>query len=144
MAIVNRDKDSSEQIYTVQLKHNAVVAVGATLYAGSVPSPGQLLETKLAGWGLSSVPSYSVQIHRWTSAGSTVIGVGSGLTLAVAFGVSGGMVGETYAANGSLTALQAGDVLVLKSAGANTAASALVADFVIKATQDIKKTHDIS
>lgn len=144
MAIVNRDLDSSQQVYEVGFKHNAVVAVSATLYAGAVASPGQLLETKLAGWGLSGVPSYTVQIHRWTSAGSTVIAVGSGLTLAVAFGVSGGMAGETYAANGSLTALQAGDILVLKSAGANTASSALVASFVIKATQDIKKTHSIS
>jgi len=143
MAIVNRDKDSSEQVYTVEFATNTVVAVSATLYAGAVSSPGQLLETKVAGWGLSGAPVYTVQIHRWTSAGATIIALGGGLTLGGAFGLSGAMVGETYVANSSLAALQAGDVLVLKSSGSNTASSALVANFVIKATQDIKKTHDI-
>lgn len=143
MALVNRDKDASEQPYVVEFAVNAVTAVSATLYAGVVSSPGQLLQTVLAGWGLSGAPAYTVQIHRWTTAGSTVIAPGSAISVAVAFGVSGGLVGETYASNSSLAAVQVGDVLVLKSSGANTASSALVANFVIKATQDIKKTHSI-
>ena len=143
MGLANRDKDASEQVYVVDFAVNAVTAVSATLYAGAVSSPGQLLQTVVAGWGLSGTPAYTVQIHRWTTAGSTVIAPGSAITVAVAFGVSGAMVGETYAASSTLAAVQAGDILVLKSSGANTASSALVANFVIKATQDIKKTHSI-
>lgn len=143
MAIVNRDLDSSEQLYVLQHSSPAVVATGATIYAALVPSPGQLLEFKVAGKGLSGTPTYDVEIHRWTSAGVTVIAPGSAITMAVAFGVSGGAIGATYAAASSLAAVQAGDVLVVKSGGANTASTGLVAAFVLKATQDIKKSFDI-
>ena len=143
MALCNRDKDASEQPYVVEFATNTLTAVSATLYAGIVSSPGQLLQSVVAGWGLSGTPAYTVQIHRWTSGGATVIAPGSAITFAVAYGVSGGLSGETYNAASSLAAVQVGDVLVLKSSGANTASLALVANFVIKATQDIKKTHSI-
>lgn len=143
MAIVNRDKDASEQNYVLSYSAPAVVATGATLFAALVPSPGQLLEFKVSGAGLSGAPTYNVEIHRWTSAGATQIAPGSAITLAVAFGVSGSAIGATYAAASSLAAVQAGDVLVIKSGGANTASTGLVAAFVVKATQDIKKSFDI-
>lgn len=143
MGIANRDKDASEQNYVMTYAQQAVVATGATVMCGLVPSPGQLLEFKVSGLGLSGTPTYNVEIHRWTSGGATQIAPGSAITLSVAFGVSGGAIGSTYAANSSLAALQAGDLLVVKSGGANTASTGLVASFVIKATQDIKKSFDI-
>jgi hypothetical protein len=143
MAIVNRDKDASEQLYVLSYSAPGVVAVSATLQAALVPSAGQLLEFKVAGQGLSGAPFYNVQIQRWTSAGLTVIDPGGSVTMAAAFGVSGSAYGATYAAASSLAALQAGDILAIKSGGANTASTGLVAAFVIKATQDIKKSFDI-
>ncbi len=143
MGIANRDKDSSEQIYQIDVNNNAVLATSATLFCAAIPSSGQLLQTVVTAWGLSAVPVYAVKIVRWTSAGITVISPGGGLTIAIAFGVSGGLVGETYAANSSLASVQAGDALLLASSGANTSSLALVASFVIKATQDIKKTHSM-
>lgn len=143
MGIANRDLDASEQLYTLDYVNNALVAVSATLYVGLVKSPGQLLEHKISANGLSGTPAYNVEIHRWTSAGLTVIAPGSAITVAGAFGLSGGAQGATYAANSSLAALLAGDLLCLKSSGANTAALQVVASFVIKATQDFKKSFDI-
>lgn len=143
MGVANRDLDSSEQNYTVEFKEGAV-ATGATVLCGPVKSPGQLRQLVLSGLGLSGAPTYNVEIWRWTSAGLTVINPGSAITLAAAFGVSGGLIGATYAANSSLAALQVGDVLALKSGGANTAVTQLVGAFVVKATQDIKQSHSIT
>lgn len=143
MAITNRDLDASEQLYTVDYINNALVATGATLYVGLVKSPGQLLAHQVSANGLSGTPAYNVEIHRWNSAGLTVIAPGSAVTVPIAFGVSGGALGVSYAANSSLAALQSGDLLVLKSSGANTAALQVVASFVIKAVQDYKKTFGV-
>jgi len=143
MAIVNRDLDASQQNYVVDVVANGVLGTGASVVACIVPSPGQLLEFKVTGAGLSGTPTYNVEIQRWTSAGLTVINPGSAITLPIAFGVSGPALGATYAANSSLAALQAGDLLSIKTGGANTAVLNLAAAFVIKATQDIKKSHDI-
>jgi hypothetical protein len=98
---------------------------------------------QIAGRGLSASPVYALQIARWTSAGITRIVVGS-VTLSGAFGLSGGLSGQSYAANGSLSAVQAGDLLYLGSSGADTAVTDLAVSIVIKATQDIKQTHGMS
>ena len=143
MGIANRDKDSSEQVYQIDVCNNAVLATSATLFCAAIASPGQLLQTVITAWGLSAVPVYAVKIVRWTSAGITILSPGGGLTIAGAFGLSGGLIGETYAQNSSLASVQAGDALILASSGANTSSLGLVASFVLKATQDIKKTHSI-
>jgi hypothetical protein len=143
MAIVNRDLDSSQQLYIVQRGCGAV-ATGVSTWVGAVPSPGQILGVQLTGKGLSAVPVYQLAIARWTSAGITRIALGSAMTLAVAFGTSGGMIGQSFAANGSLSAVQAGDVLTVNSSGADTAVTDLIVSVVIKATQDIKQSHGMS
>ncbi len=143
MAIVNRDLDSSEQNY-VENVNLAAVATGVTVAAVLVKAPGQLIATRITGTGLSGTPVYNVLISRWTSAGVTTINPGSALTLASAFGVSGGAIGASYAINSSLAAVQAGDLLSLVSSGANTAAAQLIGSFVIKATQDIKSSFGLS
>jgi len=146
MGVANRDYDSTEQNYEVQFNKESVSATGATIFAGVVKSPGQLRQVVVGGIGLSGTPSYAIEIHRWTSAGNTAILAGVAVTLAVATGVSGSILasGATFVANSSLAAVQVGDLLVLKSAGANTAAAQLFGSFVIKATQDIKQTMSVT
>jgi hypothetical protein len=141
MGIANRDKDASEVNYVLDQEFGAY-ATGVTGMIGLVPSPGQLLELKVAGLGLSGAPTYALDILRWTSAGATVITLAT-VTLAGAFGLSGGAIGATFAANSSLAAVQAGDLLLVRSGVANTAVTHLAVATVIKATQDIKKTFDI-
>lgn len=142
MAIVNRDLDASEQKYVMSRELGAV-ATGASSWVGLVPSPGQILEMKVSGRGLSGTPVYQLAVHRWTSAGITGIALGSAITLAGAFGLSGGAIGSTYAASNTLSAVQAGDLLTINSSGANTAVTDLVVGVVIQATQDIKKSFDV-
>lgn len=142
MAIVNRDKDASEQLYVIQNAYGAV-ATGVSAWVGVVPSAGQILELKISGRGLSATPVYQLALHRWTTAGKTGIALGGGLTLTGAFGLSGGVIGTTYAAASSLAAVQAGDLLTINSSGADTAVTDLVVAVVLKATEDIKKSFDI-
>lgn len=142
MGIANRDKDASEQNYVVANTLGAI-GTGVSAWVGAVPTPGQILEWKFSGKGLSATPVYQLAIARWTSAGITNIALGSAVTLAGAFGLSGGLLGATFASNSSLAAVQAGDVLVVNTSGANTAVTDLVVGVVIKATQDIKRSFDI-
>lgn len=140
MALVNRDKDSSEQNYVVQNALGAL-ATGVSAWAGVVPSAGNIIEWKLSGKGLSATPVYQLAIARWTSAGITNYALGSAITLAAAFGTSGGLLGATF--NTGSYGVQAGDLLVVNTSGANTAVTDLVVGVVIKATQDIKKSFDV-
>lgn len=142
MGIANRDKDASEQNYLIQNTYG-LVGTGISLIVGLVPSAGQIQALKFTGKGLSAAPVYNLAIVRWTSAGVTYLVPGSAITLAGAFGLSGGALGATYAANSSLAAVQSGDMLVLNTSGADTAALQLSVAVVIKATQDIKKSFDI-
>lgn len=142
MGIANRDKDSSEQLYVIQTTLGAL-ATGVSAWVGSVPSAGQILEWKFSGKGLSATPVYQLAISRWTSAGKTGIALGSAITLAGAFGLSGGLLGATFASNSSLAAVQAGDLLVVNTSGADTAVTDLAVAVVIKASQDIKNSYDM-
>lgn len=142
MAIANRDLDQTEQLYVVANTLGAI-GTGVSAWVGAVPSPGQILEWKFSGKGLSGAPVYQLAIARWTSAGITNIPLGSAVTLAGAFGLSGGLLGATFASNSSLAAVQAGDMLVVNTSGANTAVTDLAVAVVIDATQDFKKTFDV-
>jgi len=144
MGIANRDLDSSEQLMALKYQAPSAIATGVTTAVGLVPTPGQLAQVVIAGLGVSGSPHFTPSVRRWTAAGVTQFAIGGAVTLAASFGVSGSVVGATYAMNSSLAALQAGDVLYLTSGGANSAVGAgTLVDFVIKATQDIKTTHDI-
>ena len=142
MAIVNRDLDASEQKYTLSNTLGALAA-GLSAWVGLVPSPGQVLELKITAKGLSATPVYQLAISRWTSGGVTGIALGTAVTIAGAFGLSGGALGATYAFSSSVASVQAGDLLVLNTSGANTAATDVAVGVVIQATQDIKKSFDV-
>lgn len=140
MAIVNRDLDPSQKNYVLQESLGAV-ATGVSAVVGMVQSAGQILAWKVAGRGLSATPVYQLAIHRPVGTGATAIALGSALTMAVGYGVSGnGAYGATFAANGSLSAVQAGDLIVVNSSGSNTAVTDLIVALVIQSTQDIKTT----
>ena len=142
MAICNRDLDQSEKVQAIEYTQLAV-ATGATVVVGLVASPARLHKIAVAAYGVSTTPTYNLEVHRWTSAGLTVIAPGSAVTLAANFGVSGGAVSATFNSGSSLAQLQAGDLLVVKSGGANSAAAILTLAIVLEATQDIKKTFDV-
>lgn len=140
MAIVNRDLDASQKNYVVQNAQGAL-ATGVSSWVGTVPSAGNILGWQFSGKGLSGTPVYQLAVARWTSAGITNFALGSAITLAGAFGLSGGLVGATF--NSGSYAAQAGDLLVVNTSGANTAVTDLVVAVVIKATQDIKTAYGI-
>lgn len=136
MAICNRDNDGSEQRKEFELSLNTTVVTAATLFVGVMPYPGNIREAAIAGGGLSGAPVYNINVHRWTSAGLTVFDpLGTAATIAGAFGLSGGVV--EWSVTSSPVALQAGDLLVVKSSGSNTAATWVLANIVVQKTQDI-------
>jgi hypothetical protein len=137
MGVANRDFDASEKNYVISAVGGAQ-AVSVSLYVGIVPSAGNVLALQVGGRGLSGTPWYQLNAYRFTSAGVTVVPIGSALTLPAELGISTAPIGATYV--GGSYVVQAGDLLGLVSGGANTAVTAITVDVVIQATQDIKKS----
>lgn len=133
MAIVNRDKDSSEQ------KESKFSRIDETTTADSdavfqAPHAGEVSAAQLSAVGLSGTPTAAFAIRRFVvGAGSTLIPQGPALTL-VAVGTSGP---QSYSFSAT-PSMQAGDELVITHAGANAAAHRLGCSIVFKALQDIK------
>lgn len=141
MAIVNRDLDSSQQV----VNFNAIVAnttVGGSYAVAVMPSPGQLVGAGIVSKGLSGAPNLSLWIERFVvGTGYTAIAIGASL-VAQALGTSGG---QTFNVGAGVTwTLQAGDVISLASAGANTAATHHTVTLSVKALQDIKTQFGVS
>ena len=136
MPICNRDLDVSQQKVVLNLVSNAVVGTGATVIVGVVPYPAKIKKAEIAGFGLSGAPVYNVNVHRWTTAGLTVFDpLGVAVTLAGAYGLSG--AASAFSVTSSPINLAYGDLLIIKSSGANTAVSGLVAGVAIQKLQDI-------
>lgn len=135
MAIVNRDKDASEQreCFTTSI---APSLTGLTYGVCVVPYQSNLVSAMVQGNGLSGSPNYSLWIQRFVvGSGVTSINIGSSLVLTT-FGTSGAM---TFSIPGSLTyPLQASDVITLSMAAANTATANTTVTVVLRALQDIK------
>lgn len=141
MAIVNRDLDSSQQV----VNFNAVVtntSVGGSYALAVMPSPGQLVAAGVASKGLSGAPNLSLWIERFVvGTGYTAIAIGASL-VAQNFGTSGG---QTFNVGAGVTwSLQAGDVISVATAGANTAAIAHTITLSVKALQDIKSQFGVN
>src|SRR5689334_11737827 len=131
MAIVNRDLDPSEQKVEYQLQLSGgltTIATGATAWIALMPYPGVIQSMRAAGAGLSGAPLVNLQVLRF-AAGATTIAVSiSGLVVAE-FGTSGILGYSGLAAAGStLLNVQAGDVLQMQTAGANTAARNMIVE----------------
>lgn len=137
MAIVNRDKDASEQrdIYNATL--NGTIT-GQTYALCVVPYPGQLVAAAQAVNGLSGSPNHSLWVQRMiVGTGITTFSIGNSL-VATTFGTSGAQ--GFSLPNGPSYLLQTNDIITLSTAAANTAATSVAVTLVIKALQDIK-TH---
>lgn len=134
MPLVNRDKDVSEQ--TIDFTCSLGTVTGQTYAVCVVPWPAQLISAQIAGIGLSGAPNVSLWLQRFvigSGATSTVIGQSMVLTT---YGTSGAM-GFTVL-NGLTNLLQAGDVISLSQAAANTATVDSAVTVCLKALQDIK------
>lgn len=146
MALVNRDKDVTEQINVwnkiVDATPSSIsagisnpgVATGNTYVLMTVPYPAQLMAAGSASYGTSGSPVHSLWIYRFAG-GFTSIAVGQ--TLAVtAFGTSGYQGFSIFA--GVSYPLQAGDQLVLYTQASNAAVAVTSVGLAVKALQDIK------
>lgn len=144
MALVNRDKDSSEQIVSFQNLVTTTVGASAanSYFVAQAPFPGTLKAFSIAAQSVSGAPVVSLGVARFTAAGATTIAyVGTTLTVQ-AHGTSAAYQTVTLATAGStLLNLQAGDVIVLKQefSGGNVSAAGCVVTTCIQASQDIKK-----
>jgi hypothetical protein len=136
MAICNRDLDVSEQKTLLNYATNAEFAVSVTAYVGLVPWPSRIKKAGVTARGLSGAPVYNINVHRWTTAGLTVFDpLGVAATVVGAYGLSGASV--QFSVTTSPILLQADDLLVIKSSGANTSALGVVASIILQKTQDI-------
>jgi len=144
MAIVNRDKDASEQRYVFTSNQSAVVGVSAIVHLGVAPCAGQLLAVASNAFGLSGSPILGVQIQRFVvGSGLTTIPVnGSSLLTVVAYSTSGLQTHSLPASGSTLVQLLKGDDIQLVTSGANTAAN-YVAEAVVQILQDIKSDYGV-
>lgn len=136
MAVVNRDLDPSSQV-RVEHFHFSAVATGVTSLVAVVPNACQVVSAGVRAYGLSGAPVYSLNILRATTAGPTLLGLGATVAPAAAAGLSGAVAGVSITL-GATQALQAGDVLVLNSGVANTAAAQLLLTVAFKPLQDVQ------
>lgn len=137
MAIVNRDKDVSEQKEVVTTRI-APTVTAATYMLHVLAYPAELQAVQQAANGLSGAPFHYIDVYRFIpGAGATTI-TGLHASMAVtAVGTSGVQGFSLIAAGSTLLQLQAKDVLVLRTAVANTAATDVTVSLVVKKLQDI-------
>lgn len=155
MAIVARDLDVSEKkdvlTYTSQfggqslaLNGGNVIATGTTLFMGMVPYPCTIQSGAVFALGISGAPQISLGLQRF-AAGATNYTIGISNMVLSAFGTSGvqGLSGLPVAGSTLLNLLQ-NDVIVVTTAGANTAITNLIVQLVVKKTQDIVAYQGVS
>jgi hypothetical protein len=136
MALVNRDKDVSEQKVSIHTTLN-VVNTGLSIPLFAAPYPLTVMGVKVSALGVSGTPTGVLQVVRNSAAGSTAIAGGwTTLTLQAA-GTSGPQTMVQAAAGSSFLSLGQGDVLQYVSAGSASAAFVAV-DVVVQCLQDIK------
>lgn len=145
MALVNRDKDGSEQRDIWNYNSNAVIGVSVALNLFVAPCASQLLAIQVAAYGLSSTPTLNFNIQRFVvGAGVTTLATGfTALAVGAAYGTSGALAVITPLTAGStLVQLQKGDVVQCITSTANSAASYTM-DVVTQTLQDIKQTYGV-
>lgn len=148
MAIVGRDLDISERKVAFQWSAQfggqslttdggVVTATGTTLFMFMIPFPCTLQSGSVFAQGISGAPQISLICSRF-AAGATSFPIGISNMVLSAFGTSGvqGLSGLP-AAGSTLLNLQYSDVMLLQTAGANTAIKNLILELVVKKTQDI-------
>ena len=144
MAIVNRDKDASEQRYVFTFNSQVTVGVSGLIQLGMVPCGAQILQIAMAALGISGSPTVGLQIQRFVvGSGLTTFALnGSSLLTMQAFSTSGLQLQILPASGNSLALLQKGDLMQLVTSGANTAAQ-YVAECVLQILQDVKTDYGV-
>lgn len=144
MALVNRDKDASEQRYVFGYNSQVTVGVSGLIQLGIAPCASQLVAIASAAFGLSGSPILGVQVQRFiVGSGLTTIPVNSSSLLTiVAFSTSGIQTHSLSASGNSLVQLLRGDCVQLVSSTANTAAQYEV-ECVIQILQDVKSDYGV-
>lgn len=140
MAIVNRDLDSSQQRETY-VSTIAPTATGLTYLLAVVPFPAQLIAVQQTAVGLSGAPNHSLWLNRFV-VGSGITTMIFGNSIVVTANGTSGPQGFSLATAASFL-LQAGDVLLLSTAAANTAAASVAVTTVVKALQDYKTSFGV-
>lgn len=149
MAIVNRDKNVTEQMETFSgiITTTVAASAGISFHTVQAPYPCTLKAVAVAANSVSGAPVIGIDIKRWSGAGVTTISyVGSTLTV-TAHGISTAYQSVSLAASGStLLSLQSGDVVVVNQlfSGGNVSAANMVVSVVLQATQDIKEHFGVN
>lgn len=143
MALVNRDKDVSEQRDNNTESFTAT-ATGVTLGVFSVPYPATLDGVRVAGHGLSGAPTLDFAVLRFiVGTGVTTITAGFTTLTVTEFSTSGLQSVVTVASGNTLLNLLAGDIITATTGGSNTAAKGYELSVITKAAQDIKTTFGV-
>lgn len=142
MAIVNRDKNASEQVHELAAVITTTVAAsaGQSFHVAQLPFPATLQRVAVAANSVSGSPQIAIDIKRNTSAGVTTIPYISTTLVVTAHGISYPYQSLSLAGPGTtLAALQAGDVIVVNQlfSGGNVSAANMVVTCSVQATQDI-------
>lgn len=135
MAIVNRDKDTSEQkeVFNIQL---GAVATGVTRFLHVAAYPFTLESVRASAAGVSN--AMQVAFEKITGAGSSGVPIGISNLVLQNRSVSGIVGFSGLAASGStLLNFNAGDVLQVVTSVSNGNATDLLLQAVIRKTQDI-------
>ena len=144
MALVNRDKNASEQMEDLSAVITTTVAAsaGQSFHVVQAPWPCTLQRVAFAANSVSGAPVVAIDIKRNTSGGVTTIPYVSTTLTLTAHGISSAYQSISLAAPSStLVQLQAGDVVVVNQlfSGGNVSAANVVVTAVLQATQDIKQ-----
>lgn len=144
MAVLNRDKDASEQRYVFGYNSQVTVGVSGLIQLGIAPCASQLLAVASNAFGLSGSPILGVQVQRFVvGSGLTTIPVNSSSLLTiVAYSTSGMQTHILPAAGATLVQLLKGDAIQLVSSVANTAAQYEV-EAVVQILQDVKSDYGV-
>lgn len=146
MAIVNRDLDISQrkEVITISFPQLilsegttfTVIKTGVTLPVSAFPYPAEIRDIYVSAIGPSGSPAYTFDVWKQGNGASAFSCTGALTVQAV--GTSGPQRCSMLAAGGTAVQVNALDLLVLKTATANTAVNALSISIVVQALQDIK------
>lgn len=138
MALVNRDKDTSEKRIYVNWSGPTSTGISYPLFI--VPNNCKIVSAMGTNLGLSGAPVHTLFLNRFiVGTGFTSIALGTSV-LAPAHGTSGSATFAVTAA-GVTNPLQAGDVISLLTGVANTGTVQTTISFAVEVLQDIATAY---
>lgn len=139
MAIENRDLGTAQQrdLFSVNI---GALATGATAALLVVPYPANLIAGAVAATGVSNVPTLTLEVTRYNTAGVTTLG-----SIAAALTVVGATVPVSFTMNTGASAvqLQRGDIVVAREGGTNANVTSAAIVLVTRCLQDLKTTFGV-